>query len=264
MRLLHLVEKHQAVRLPADAICQLTLLVVPNVARRAADQLGNCVPLHVLTHVQANHGFLLSEVGCCKGLAELGLTHTGGPAEDKGRDRAVRILQTSASTADSLGNSCHGFCLTDDAAVQRLLELNEAAAFVRGDLLDGHAGPLRNHLSDICFGDEDLFGSSVLGLLIAIILLCIVVFAIQALAGLGDQFFDLQPELGLLLLQVGGILVVLVAHGLLLLLLDLLQLILCLPGFIRHDGRLAKANAGTSLIQHVNGLVWQEAVLDVL
>ena len=47
-----------AVRLSADAIRQLALLVIADVAGRTPNQLGHSVSLHELGHVQSDHGFL--------------------------------------------------------------------------------------------------------------------------------------------------------------------------------------------------------------
>ena len=47
-----------AVGLSADAIRQLALLVIADVAGRASNQLGHGVSLHELGHIQSDHGFL--------------------------------------------------------------------------------------------------------------------------------------------------------------------------------------------------------------
>mmetsp|Transcript_7605 Transcript_7605/g.19920 ORF Transcript_7605/g.19920 Transcript_7605/m.19920 type:complete len:592 (-) Transcript_7605:365-2140(-) len=63
MRLLHLVEEDEAVRVLANHLSEQATLVVPDVAWRRTNQLGNAVPLHVLAHVEAN------EVGLCAGVS---------------------------------------------------------------------------------------------------------------------------------------------------------------------------------------------------
>jgi hypothetical protein len=56
--LLDLVEQDHGVGAPPNGLCELTALLVANVSRRSADQTGDRVLLHVLGHVDADHGLL--------------------------------------------------------------------------------------------------------------------------------------------------------------------------------------------------------------
>src|SRR3712207_7707829 len=52
---------------------ELATLVVADVARRRTDQAANGVPLHVLGHIQTDHGVLVAEEVLGEGAGELGL-----------------------------------------------------------------------------------------------------------------------------------------------------------------------------------------------
>ena len=103
-------------------------------------------------------------------LGQHGLADTGGTKEDEGADRALGVLETGARAADGLGHRLDGLVLADDALVQRFFHLEQPLGFFTGDAVDRDAGPHRDDLGDILFGDVDLF----LGLLVLELLLLIV------------------------------------------------------------------------------------------
>ena len=77
MRLVHLVEQHHGLRALFQALRQLTALVVADVPRGSADQLGNLVLLLELGHVQPDEGLfaavlveVLGDLLCQLGLAD--------------------------------------------------------------------------------------------------------------------------------------------------------------------------------------------------
>mmetsp|Transcript_67004 Transcript_67004/g.216598 ORF Transcript_67004/g.216598 Transcript_67004/m.216598 type:complete len:557 (+) Transcript_67004:866-2536(+) len=286
MRLLDLVEQHQAVGSSPDRVRELALLVVADVAWWAADELGDSVFLHVLTHVQANHGLLLAEVGRSKRLAQLGLPDACRAAEDERGDGAVRVLEAGSGAAHGLGHRGDGLLLSDDTAVQRFLQLDQARALVGRNLLHRDTGPLGDDCGHICLGDQDLLDAILVLLDLDLLprLLRRLGRLRPSLLGDGlrllrcrgrlrgvlgglrlhDEGLELRPQALLLRLQLCGELVVLVAHGLLLLRLRLPEIGLDLLRLIGQHRRGAQAHAGARLVEHVDGLVGQEAVSDVL
>src|SRR5438105_4079689 len=96
MRLLDLVEEHDAVRPPPHRLGELPALVVADVARGRADQARDGVPLLVLRHVEAHHRALVVEHELRERARQLRLTHAGRAEEDERADRPVRILEPGA------------------------------------------------------------------------------------------------------------------------------------------------------------------------
>ena len=56
VRLLNLIQQDDRKGAAPDGLRELAALIVAQVARRRPNQLGHSVPLHVLAHVQADHG----------------------------------------------------------------------------------------------------------------------------------------------------------------------------------------------------------------
>ena len=104
VRLLDLVEEHDRVRPPANRLGELAAFVVPDVARRRADQARDRMPLLVLAHVDAHHRVLVVEHELGERPRELGLADTGRPEEDERADRAIGILQPRARASQRVGD----------------------------------------------------------------------------------------------------------------------------------------------------------------
>src|SRR3712207_9264880 len=86
---------------------ELATLVVADVARRRTDQAANGVPLHVLGHIQTDHGVLVAEEVLGEGAGELGLSDARGAEEDERPGRPVRVLDAGESTADGAIGRAH-------------------------------------------------------------------------------------------------------------------------------------------------------------
>ena len=71
-----------------------------------------------------------------------------GPAKMNEPRGALRVLESGTGAADGLGENRDGLFLTDDALVQCLLHEDESARLLLGELEDGDAGGLRQHLGD--------------------------------------------------------------------------------------------------------------------
>ena len=83
MSLFNLIEKNHAVGLTANLFGELTALVISDVARRRAYELGDCVFLHELGHIKSYHCAFIAEKCCGKSFAELCLTYTCRSEEDE-------------------------------------------------------------------------------------------------------------------------------------------------------------------------------------
>ena len=114
-----------AVALAADGLGQLAALVEADVAGRRADEAAHVVALHELAHVDLDERVLAAEHELGEGLGELGLPDAGRAQEDERADRALRVLEAGAGAADGLGDDLDRLLLADDAAVERLLHLEQ-------------------------------------------------------------------------------------------------------------------------------------------
>ena len=133
MGLLDLVEQHHGIGLTAHLFRQLAALLVTHVSGRRTHQTGHRVLLHVLGHVDADHGILVAEHGLGQGLAQLGLADAGGAQEQEGADGPLGVLQTHTAAADGLGHGGHSLVLTHHPLMQSLLQLQQALALVLGE-----------------------------------------------------------------------------------------------------------------------------------
>ena len=64
---------------------------------RGSNELGDCMSLHELTHVQPDHGLLAAKVVGGQCLGQLRLTHSSGATEDEGCNGPVGVLETCAT-----------------------------------------------------------------------------------------------------------------------------------------------------------------------
>ena len=148
MRLLHLVQKNDAVRLAAYRLGQIAALLVADVTGRRADQAGDRVFLHELAHVDADHVFLAVEKKLGERLAQLGLAYPGRAEEQERTIRPVRVGEARARAADGIAHHPHRLVLADHALMDAILHLQQLVALALHQLADRNAGSARNDLGD--------------------------------------------------------------------------------------------------------------------
>src|SRR3712207_992027 len=238
--LLYLVEEDHGVGSAPDLLGELAALVVADVAGGRADEARDGVALLELAHVHPDHRVLLTEEVLGKGAGELCLAHARGAEEDKAPDRALRVLYAGPGAPDGLGDGLDGLLLAYDALVQDGLEVQEPLGLLLDDVGRGHAGPLLEDARDVLTRHLGGVGLAASGP------------ALLLLAQLGFEL--LYP-----LLQRGGRLVVLGAHGVLLLALEGGYLLLD-PLDVHRRHRGTQPDFGGRLVQQVYGLVREEAV----
>ena len=243
VRLLDLVEQHDRVRVATNGLGELAALVVTDVTRRATDELGDLELATELGHVEADERVLAAKEVFGERLGELGLARAGGTQEDKAAAGATRILERRAAAAHGLGNGLDSLVLTDDARLEHAFGLQQATALALGKRGHRHA---RGHGHDI--GDLGDIDGERAG----------VELGRPGSLGLGE--FNLGSLL--LLGDLGSLVHVVALGGLLRGGLELLDAMLGLAHrlgcAIRGD-----ASAGTGLVNEVDGLIGQEAILDV-
>ena len=241
--LLDLVEEDHRVALATDGLRQLATLVEPHVAWRRTDEAAHVVALHELAHVDLDERVLGAEHELCERLGELGLADPGGPEEDEGADRALRVLEAGPGAPDGAGDGLDRLLLADEPRVEDLLHLEQALRLLLRDARHGDAGPHRHDLGDLLLVD--------LGSLTG-----------DARLPLGAQVIHVLPGGGLGLAQRGGLLVFLGVDRGVLLLGDLVQLLLR-GAELRRRGGVAQSNAAGRLVDQVDRLVREMTVGDV-
>ena len=115
MRFFDFVEEHDRVGPAPDGFGKLPAFLVTDVARRRADQARGGEFFHVLRHVDLDErvGIAKHELG--QGASEEGFADAGRAEKDERADRAFRILQVGARTAERLADRADRFILADDA-----------------------------------------------------------------------------------------------------------------------------------------------------
>ncbi len=164
----------------------------------------------------------------------------GGAEEEERADRLGRQAQADARASDGPGDAGHRLVLADDAPVEFVLHAQQARGLLLLDLEHRDAGHLRHYVGDVVLGQ---FGNDLVLVLLPILL-----------AG-----FQLAPLPFLVVAQAGRQLVILDADGGHLLGGHDLDAPLHLLDLRRH-GDFLEAHPRAGLVEHVDGLVGQEAV----
>src|SRR3954471_22641796 len=136
----------------------LPALVVADVTGRRADEPGHGVLLHVLRHVDPDHGLLVAEEELGERARQLGLADAGRAEEHEGAGRALRILQAGARAPDRLRDDLDRLVLADDALVELLLHAHELLRLGLGELEHRDAGPHRDDVGDLLLADGRALG----------------------------------------------------------------------------------------------------------
>ena len=243
MSLFDLVEQHHGERLAAHLFGELAAFLVADVSRRRTEESRSRVLLGELGHIHANQRVLIVEQEFGERLGQLGLADAGGAGEDERTGRALRVLQTHASTADGAGQGGNRLVLADDALVQFGFHVEQFLGLGLSQLEHRDTGGGADDLGDHVLVHDHLD----VGLAFAP--------GVFLLLAIGFQLL-------LLVAQFGGLLEVLTLDGLVLVGGDLGDLLVEFLE-LRRGGQALDAQACTGLIDQVDGLVRQVTVLDV-
>ena len=149
MRLLNLVEQHDAVGFAAHSLGQLPALVVAHIPWRRSDKSTHTVALLILTHVDTHHHVLVVEEHLGEGFRQLRLADTRGAQEDEAANRALAVTEARTAAANGIGDDADGLILTHHALVQLVLEVQQPLALALQHARHRNAGPLRDHLGNL-------------------------------------------------------------------------------------------------------------------
>ena len=146
VRLFDLVEQDHGVRVRPHGVDEEAALLEADVAGRGADQPRHRVLLHVLAHVVAHE--LVPEVQ--RELAgQLRLADAGRTGEQEAAGRPVGLAEPGARALDRRHHGAHRFFLTEDDALQRLLERAQPLLVGGGRLLLRDASHPRHDALDL-------------------------------------------------------------------------------------------------------------------
>ena len=119
--------------------------------------------LHVLAHVDADHGLGVVEQEVGQRSGQLGLPHAGGSHEQERPDGAVGIRQPSSAAPYGVGNGGDGLVLTDHPGMEGVLHPDQLLHLAFEETADRHPGGPADDLGHV-FGIH-LFFQEALGLL---------------------------------------------------------------------------------------------------
>ena len=243
VRFLDLVKQHHRVRALTHGLRKLTALVEAHVARRRTHQARHAVLFHIFGHVEGDKRVLGVEQELRKRLGKLGFSHAGRTQENKRTRRSFRVFQACARTTDGLGQRRNGFILANDALVQHTFHAQQLRGFRFRKVGHRHARGHGHHIGHFLFRNF-----------------------LDFLAAVFRKFLyrlvTLVAQLFFLVAQLRGLLVVLRGNGGGALFGHLAQLFFQRAHFFGQH-HVANAHARARLVNHVNGLVGQETILDV-
>src|SRR5947209_13709201 len=119
VRLLHLVEQDEAVRVRLDKAEESVLMFVAHKAGRRTYQACEFVTLLVLAHVEAAQMFAFrAEKGAGDALGSVGLADARRPREQEDPHRARRVFLAPTERRQRFRKLRHGLVLTDECGAQ--------------------------------------------------------------------------------------------------------------------------------------------------
>src|SRR5438445_12492218 len=140
-------------RLAPDGFAQLPAFFITDVTRWRPDQPRDSVFLHVLAHVDPDHGVFVVEQKFRECSAQFGFADTGRAKKNEGADWTIWILQTSPGAAHRVRNGLDRFVLPNHALVQMRFEFEQLFSLAFLQPRDRNVRPTRDDFGDIFFGD---------------------------------------------------------------------------------------------------------------
>ena len=160
VRLLDLVEEHDAVGALAHRLGEDAALAEADVAGRRADQPRDGVRLHVLGHVDGGQEALAAEEEVGEGERGLGLADAGGADEEEDPLRRRGVAEPGALRAQTLGDGAEAVVLAHHPRRQGAFQLEGEPRLVAHHLAGRDAGPVgdhgRHHVGSDVQGDQRL------------------------------------------------------------------------------------------------------------
>src|SRR5579884_1886423 len=175
------------------------------------------MPLHEFRHVDLDERLLAAEHELGERLGQLCLAHACGTKEDEATNGPTRVFESSAGAAHRARNGGDRLILPDDALMERALHFQEPSRLLLLDAHDRNTCPHANDLCHILFADLELLA----GLL-----------RMPAVLELADPV----AQFLLLIAQTRCLFVLLMLDGVVLLLLNSLEVLHGIFEALRSDG----------------------------
>mmetsp|Transcript_53059 Transcript_53059/g.114748 ORF Transcript_53059/g.114748 Transcript_53059/m.114748 type:complete len:263 (-) Transcript_53059:1615-2403(-) len=153
MSLLHLVEEDNPIGSTPHRLRQLSTLLVSHVAWRCTSESGHRELLHVLAHVNANHGLLAVKEPHGQGLRQLRLSNACRPEEKQRSNGTVGVAESIAGSLHSLCHSSYSIILPNDPLVKLIGQVHETLPISHRHALQRDARLHGNHLLNISLRD---------------------------------------------------------------------------------------------------------------
>ena len=109
--------------------------------------------LHILGHIETEHGVFIAEHSLSQRLAQLGLAYARRTEKDERTYRTLGILDADPAAADSSRHSRYSLVLAHNALMQYLLHIEQSIALFARQLDYGDLGPRRHYSCDILAAD---------------------------------------------------------------------------------------------------------------
>ena len=242
VRLLDFVEQDDGVRVPLHTFGELTAFLIPDIAGRRTDQLGDRMLLHELRHVEPDQALFAAKQETRQRAGDFGLADARRPEEQERTSRTARGLQAGTGSPDGTCQGGNRLFLADDPPMQFVFNAQKFGDLFFFDRGHRDAGPAGDHIFDVLFG-HDSGGGIVQIVLLAKLAL---VFALLAF------FVGVEPRLLELVIRDG------VLHPVN----DELDPLLDI-GQIGGKSRLPQFDAGTRFVDQIDRLIRQETVRNI-
>ena len=157
MGFFNFIKQNHRKRISADFFRKLAPILVAHIARRGSDHLGHTVLLHIFRHIYPDHGFLVAKHSLCQCFGNFRLSDTGWSQKQERTDRTLRVFESHATTADSLGNCRYCFFLSNHALVQCFFQFLQTGCLAFCQTADRNLCPSSHHIGNLIFAHHRNF-----------------------------------------------------------------------------------------------------------
>ena len=145
----YFIEKNNAVGPATNRLRQVSPLFVTNISGRSSNETGDGVLFHELRHIDPYHGSIIVKEKVRQRLGKFGFSDPGGPHEDEGADRTVRILESCPCSPYGVGYRLDRFILTYDPLRDSLFHVNQFFHLPFEETAHGDPCPTGNDKGDV-------------------------------------------------------------------------------------------------------------------
>jgi len=149
MGFLNLIKQHHTIWPSSYCLSQLSTLVIANITGRGANQPSHRMLLHILTHINPYHSWLIIKQSSSQSLSRLGLTHTRWAQKQKASNWSVFICNSSPRSAHRSGYRRYRLILTHHPFWHLIFQINQSFLFTLNQSSNRNTSPAWHHQSYI-------------------------------------------------------------------------------------------------------------------